>query len=381
MMYLNKLTVKQVIMKNNSGKLFRIPTIIGTLVFLCFSVQAQFSETREFVKRFKVGPDTKFEITNKYGRIELNKWEKDSVVIRFRMEINEKKKDRLEKTLNNLDFDITNTGPYLIVKTQVDKNQSQLESEFNRFKETILQTSGSVRIDLKIWLPDHHNLRLENKFGDIVMDDYKGETQVILSNGKLICGELAAGSSVDLNFADATIDKLTDARITSNYSDIQLQNAGTLRFESKSSTIEITESHNLRIESRRDKFRLRNVNQMDATGSFSQFRVEDLKAKATLHLSYGSFSAEKVAPSFSIIYIDARMADLNLYFSPEAKFNYQITESKTNLNLGRIMKDENKETLDPKENKIRHVGYFGKKMKEDQLIINAVGGETNISDY
>lgn len=369
------------VMKKNSGKIFRIPVITGMLVFLCISVQAQFTETREFVKRFKVNPDTKIEITNKYGRIELNKWEKDSVVIRFRMEINEKKKDRLDKTLGNLDFDITNTAPYLIVKTQVDKNRSQLESEFNHFKETILQTNGSIRIDMKVWLPDNHNLRLENKFGDIVMEDYKGETQVILSNGKLICGELPAGSSIDLNFADATINKLTDARIASNYSDIQLDNAGYLRFESKSSTIEIEESDNLRIDSRRDKFRLRNVNRIDATGSFSQFRLEELKNKASMHLSYGSFDVEKITPAFSTIYVDAHMADVNLYFNPEAKFNYQITETKTALHLGHALKDENTETLDAKESKIRHSGYFGRKMKEDQLIINAVGGETNISAY
>lgn len=362
-------------------KTYRMAMVAVALQFLAFSAQAQFTETREFVKRFKINPDTKIEITNKYGRIELNEWAKDSVVIQFRMEINEKKKDRLDKTLDNLDFDITNTAPYLVVKTQVDKNRSQLESEFNKFKETILQTNGSIRIDMKVWLPDNHNLRLENKFGDIVMDDYNGETQIILSNGKLICGQLPSGSSLDLSFADATVDKLPDARITSNYSDIQLQNAGNLRFESKSSTIEIEESSNLRIDSRRDKFRLQKVSQIDATGSFTQFRIEELKSKAGMHLTYGSFSVEKVLPAFSTIYVDAKMVDLNLYFSPEAKFNYQITEAKTNLRLGHALKDEDTETLDPKENKIRHSGYFGKKMKEDQLIINAAGGETNVAAY
>jgi hypothetical protein len=72
---------------------------------------------------------------------------------------------------------------------------------------------------------------------------------------------------------------------------------------------------------------------------------------------------------------------VNLYFNPEAKFNFQITESKTDLKLGREIKVENKEVIDSKESKLRHVGYFGKKMKDDQLIINATGGETNILSY
>ena len=114
------------------------------------NVRAQFTETREFVRRFSIKPETRIDITNKYGRIELNTWEKDSVVIKFRMEINEKKPVKLEKTLDNLDFDISNSQYYLVVKTQIDKNRSQIESELQKFKETILQTNGSIRIDLTV---------------------------------------------------------------------------------------------------------------------------------------------------------------------------------------------------------------------------------------
>jgi len=353
----------------------------GALFLVSLATNAQFTETREFIKRFKIQPETRIDITNKYGKIELNTWDKDSVVIRFKMEINEKKPDKLAKTLGNLDFDISNSQHYLVVKTQVDKNRNQVESELLKFKETILQTNGSIRIDLMVWLPDNRELRLENKFGDIIMGDYKGETQILLSNGKLKTGDLPKKSNMNLSFADATITDLPNARIICNYSDIEIKNSGTLRFESKSSTIEIMNAEDLSIDSRRDKFRIRLANKLDATGNFSQFRISELKDKANLHLSYGSLEMEKILNSFSSIYIEARSADVNLYFNPEAKFNYEITETKTDLKLGREMKEEDKEVLDTKENKVRHSGYFGKKMKENQLIINAVGGETNVLSY
>lgn len=355
--------------------------IIWAFLLICFSASAQFTETREFVKRFKIQPETRIDITNKYGKVELNTWKKDSVVINFRMEINEKKPIKLEKTLDNLDFDISNSQHYLIVKTMVDKNRSQIESEFLKFKETILQTNGSIRIDLVVWLPDDHELRLENKFGDIIIGDFNGETQIILSNGKLKCGDLPKKASLNLSFADATINNLMNARIVSNYSDIQLRNSGTLRLETKSSTLEILNSSDLSIDSRRDKYRIRIADKLDAYGNFSHFIVSDLKDKASMRLSYGSLDMEKIQTGFSSIYIDSRSTDLNLYFNPEAKFNFQITETKTDLKLGHELKVEDKEVLDSKENKVRHTGYFGKKMKEDQLIINAVGGETNVLSY
>lgn len=355
--------------------------VVSLFVLTGLNVNAQFTETREFVRRFSIKPETRIDITNKYGRIELNTWEKDSVVIKFRMEINEKKPVKLEKTLDNLDFDISNSQYYLVVKTQIDKNRSQIESELQKFKETILQTNGSIRIDLTVWLPDNHELRLENKFGDIIMGDYKGETQVIISNGKLKMGDLPKRSILNLSFADAEINNMPTGRIVSNYSDIVVKNSGILRLESKSSTIEIINSEDLSIDSRRDKFRIRLADKLDATSNFSQFRITELKDKANLRLTYGSLEMEKIMNSFSNIFIESRSTDVNLYFSPEAKFNFEITETKTDLKLGREMKVEDKEVLDSKENKTRHSGYFGKKMKDEQLIINSVGGETNILSY
>jgi len=355
--------------------------MFGLLFLLGMKTHAQFTETREFVRRFKIQPETRIDITNKYGRIELNTWKKDSVVIFFKMEINEKKPIKLAKTLDNLDFDISNSQHYLIVKTMVDKNRSQVESEFLKFKETILQTNGSIRIELIVWIPDNHELRLENKFGDIVMGDYDGETEINLSNGKLKCGDLAKRASLNLSFADAIINNMPNARIISNYSDINIRNSGTLRLETKSSTIEIQNSNDLSIDSRRDKYRIRIANKLDAFGNFSHFTVSEFNNKANMRLSYGSLDMEKIQADFSNIYIESRSADLNLYFNPEAKFNFQITETKTDLKLGRELKVEDKEVLDSKENKVCHSGYFGKKMKEDQLIINAVGGETNILSY
>ncbi|MBL7972214.1 MAG: hypothetical protein JNL03_11930 [Prolixibacteraceae bacterium] len=365
-------------LRNRNG----IPILMtGFFLLLALSANAQFTETREFVKRFRIQPETRIDITNKYGKIELNTWKKDSVVIRFRMEINEKKPVKLEKTLDNLDFDISNSQHYLIVKTQVDKNRSQFESELLKFKETMLQTNGSIRIDMEVWLPDNRELRLENKFGDIILGDYSGETQIVLSNGKLKLGNLPKRASLNLSFADATITNLPNARIVSNYSDIQLRNSGTVRFESKSSTIEIMNSEDLSIDSRRDKFRIRIAGKLDASGNFSQFRVSELKARANMRMSYGSLEMEKILVDFNSIYIESRSTNVDLYFNPEAKFNFQITETKTDLGLGSEIKVETKDVLDSKVNKIRHEGYFGKAMKEDQLIVNAVGGELNVSSY
>lgn len=352
--------------------------LTGLWLLVTLAVNAQFSESREFTRRFRIQPETRIDITNKYGRIELNTWKKDSVVIRFRMEITQRKPDKLKKTLDNLDFTISNSQHYLVVKTQVDKYKSQLESELQKFKETMLSESGSIRIDLMVWLPDNRELRLENKFGDILIGDYQGEVQVTLSNGKLRTGDLTRRSTLNLSFADATISSMPEGSIVSNYSDITLRSAGNTRFESKSSTIEIQSAGNLIINSRRDKYRIRMTEELEGRSNFSHFMVNELRDKANMQMSFGSLDMENIQAAFRTIYIESKSTDVNLVFTPEARFNYEITETKTDLNLGREMKEEDREVLDSKENKVRHTGYFGRKMKDEQVIINSVGGEVNV---
>ena len=338
--------------------------------------QAQFTETREFQKRFAVTPQTSIEIANKYGKIELVTWEKDSVVIDVKMKVEEKKMDRLDKTLDNIDFDFTDSPHYLIIRTIVDKNRSQLESEFLKFKETLLQTDGSIEIDYKIWMPASNPLKIENKFGDVYIDDHKGPVEISLSNGKLKAHDLKNKTNINLNFADASINTMESGLITTNYSDLYLKKTKDIRINSKSSEIEINESQSLIIDSRRDKFRLRQTGTIDVSASFSSLRLNHLANKGTFRLSYGDLEFENIARDFSDIYIESKSTDISMYFHEECAFNFELTSTKADLFLGSNLHTIDKDLNDNTE---YLKGYFNKETNGDQkLHINATSGDVSI---
>ncbi len=356
--------------------------LIELLLFVPVLVKAQFSETREFEKRFKIQPDTRIEITNKYGFVELNTWEKDSVCIKVEIKVEEKKLDKLEKTLDGIDFDFTNSSYYLIARTLVGGNRTSLESEFVRFKESLLQSAGNVSIDYKVWLPDNHELRVENKFGDILMGNYSGAVEITLSNGKLRTKAMKGKFNMNLKFADATLGNISNGRIYSNYSDIYIKESGQLRIDSKSSTIEILQTNLLNADSRRDKYRVRLIDKIEAAGDFSSFRLSNLLNTARLQTNFGDIELENVDPDFDNIYIESKSTDINLYFDAGSGFNFEVTESKTNLDFGREAKIIDSIELDPKDKKNRHKCTFGEKAAgADKLIINSVSGEINVLSY
>ncbi len=359
-----------------------IIVIISTFIFCLgymHSANAQFTETREYNKRFKVAKETQIEILNKYGNIEVNTWDKDSVTIDINLRVEEKKLSKLEKRMEEIDFDFTNSQRFLIAKTVLKTSSSTLEKEIRKFTESILQTDGNMEIDYIVWMPKGNNLKVENKFGNIILNELKGDVDISLENGNLKVHKLEGKTNINLSFADATINHMKDARITSNYSEWYLKFCEDLTIESKQSDFEILEMKDLIADSRRDKFRIRLASLIDVTGSFSSFRVNELDDKVNLRLSHGDVSLEEINPEFSNIFIESRNTDLDLYFDDSSNFSFEIVNTKASLNLARSITVDKEEIMDDKTGKIKIKASMGKsKTSNEKLFINAEGGEINI---
>jgi hypothetical protein len=128
-----------------------------------YYVQAQFTETKEIHKEFKVSPQTRIELSNKYGKMDINTWDKDSVVIEIKIKVEENKLSKLEKAIDAIEFDFSQSQHFLIAKTVVGQNKSGLSKEILKFKETVLQSDGNMQIDYTIWLPESNELKVDNK--------------------------------------------------------------------------------------------------------------------------------------------------------------------------------------------------------------------------
>ena len=352
--------------------------ILGFLL-LPSIVVAQFTETKEIKKQFKVLPETRIEISNKYGRIELNSWDKDSVVIEIKIRVEEKKLSKLEKAIDAIDFDFTHNQHFLIAQTIVGQNKSSLGREISKFKETVFQTDGNMKIDYFVWVPISSELKVNNKFGNIYIDDYTGDVEIDLSNGNLKSHDFMGELDLTLNFADATINSINNANLECNFSEVYIKKAEILSVKSKSTNFEILEIKELDAESRRDNFKIRLVEMVKAKGSFSNFRVDELKDRLDLRVDYGDIDIDKTAADFSSIFIESKSTDINLYFDVESEFNFEIMHTKTDLHFCGEIEVESEKTLDEKENRVKLIGNFGGKSEiKTKLNIKAGSGEINI---
>lgn len=354
---------------------------VGFIVMIPMLITAQFTESKQIKKRFKISPETRVEITNKYGEINLNTWEKDSVVFDIKIKIEDKKLSRLEKMINDIDIDFTSSQHFLIARTKVGENRSSFEKEILNFMETVLQSDGKIEIDFTVWMPKTNQLKVENKFGDIYIGDYHGDIEIILSNGNLKSHDFSGKTNLKLSFGDATINQLKTGRLDCNYSDIYIKKADKLQIVSKSSDFEITEINEINADSRRDKFRIQLIDKLDAKGSFTNYRINEITDNLNLKTEYGDLDIEKIAPGFNSVYIESKSTDINLYFSEKSEFGFDIIHTKSQTNFCSKIHVKKEEVLDEKEKKVKLTGNFGSVAKPTKLYINASGGGINIMDY
>lgn len=285
------------------------------------SLDAQTYSDREFTtKTFPVNAQTNIEVNNKYGEIHVKTWRKDSVKFVIDLRINSNSKDRLQKLKNDIRFDFSSSKYYVTASSNFGGTGNQIFAELRSISESFIPGKNSIEVNYTIYCPESVNLNLINKFGDIYIDDLRGEININLSNGNMKINSLSGESKIELNFGNANINQLSDAVITMSYADLNLKQVEKLQTITKSSTIHIDEVDMLKIDSRRDKYFLTDVLNMQGRSDFSQIWVEVINCNLDMNLKFGELRIDYIPVNFCQLDIVSDYADLNLYIAKNAQY-------------------------------------------------------------
>lgn len=351
---------------------------MSALMLVSSTLNAQVTETREVKKGFRVSKGSVIDIGNKYGDIEIDTWDKDSVKVEVFVRVSEKSRDKLKKKMSEISFEMSQSGHYLVINTRIGDKNNVIFSEFNKIKESIGVGDSQVEINMKVKLPNNLELKVANKFGNIYINDYKGDMTIDIANGKLKAHDLTGYVNLKLSFGDATINTMGSGALEIYYSDMNLSSAKKLRITSKTSDITITEIEDLLANSSRDTYRIRMVSDFETQSSWTDFSISEFHRKSDIRMNYGDLTIESIKSTFSNIYIDSRSSKINLCFDKKADVNFDIITNQ-DIRLPMDSKIDKKEQIDPKEKLIRYLGRTGDvKIDNPKLILKSSSGEINI---
>jgi hypothetical protein len=313
-------------MKKMNQFLFRSKRllILSALMLGTLASAQDHKDKRSVSRSFPASLETTLELENKYGKIQMVTWDKDSVAVEVEMFLSESSASKLRKLKEDIKIDFTGTNNYIIARTVIESESGRLASELKSISNTIKGTNKRMEINYLVHVPRHLDVVLNNKFGDIYMDDLEGQVDIVLSNGVLKANRLVGNSSITLSFADGMINSLGSSTMKLSYSDIVLGEVSQLDLSSKSSKVNVDSVNVLKIDSRRDKLNFKKVEYFYGKGNFTQVWIYDFLRESDVYMKYGKLTIEHVIPDFNKIYVESDYTDVSLYFDREASLGFDI---------------------------------------------------------
>ncbi len=292
---------------------------------LGFMLGAQdYTDSRSVGRVFPASRETTLEVENKYGKIQVITWQKDSVAVEVDLFFSESSSSKLRKLKEDVSIDFSRTNNYILVKTVIESESGLIARELRNVTSTLTGTNKRMEINYTVRVPEYLDVALTNKFGDIFMDDLEGRIDLSLSNGVLKANRLSGNSSIALSFANGMIKSLGSCTMELSYSDLVLEEVSQLDLDSKSSKLNVDSVNVVKINSRRDKLYFKRAEYLYGNGNFSQVWVYDFLRESDLYMKYGELTIEHVMPGFTKIYVESDYTDVTLYTDPGSSYVFDV---------------------------------------------------------
>ncbi len=280
-----------------------------------------FQEEKNIRKSFLIAPDGELEVINKYGNIVVETYEGDSVKFDISIKVSSDKLSKINELIENIDVRFSNGSDYVAAETNWGGTAaSGLRVDLlNAFTG-----NRKVEVNYHITIPESIEIDLENKFGDITLPSLEEQVKINLAHGNLRARALKEVKQLKLEYGKAKIKEVEEGDFIVRSADVTLDEAENIRIESISSEWDIEEVEKVTINSKHDKISIEEVKTLKIIGLFTDFKIEELKKEVTGTVNYGEISVDEVATSFIGIDLEGSSTEIDLEFSPEIAYRYEV---------------------------------------------------------
>lgn len=338
------------------------------------AVGQSFTEKRTFSKTVAVNRDMTFELNNKYGTVHITSWNNDSVAIKAEVEATSSDMDRLRKTFQGIEVNISSTSYLVRAETEFTQNISLLFESFKGLTNKLIPYESRIQINYFVNAPEYLNMRISNKYGDVYMENNTGKFSMNLSNGSFEANSLENASGITLTFCDATIKNFKSGNLNASFSEVTIDESQDLSVTSISSRFDLGKTGRLDVESKRDKYFIGDVQNISGNSYFTSFRIDKVEKEINLETNYGSVNADRIGKNVDLVTLNSSYTDIELDFDPEASYNLDVRHLHTFL----VLPEENarieKRTINEEKNEYVTSGSVGRNPGKTKVIINATRG-------
>lgn len=299
-------------------------------------------------KAYPLDGDELINLSNKYGKIHINTWNKKQVTIEVKITAYGSNESIAQERLDDVDIDFDRGSDEIEITT---KHKSDMDVKTGK---------KGVRVTYRLNLPPESPLRINSKFCDVYIGDRNGNVNIKHANGKIVLGRLnGKKNSLQLAFAQTDLAFLATGNLTLSYGRLVLSEAQELSLKADGTHIEIGEADELYIQTNLSNLNIDEVRDIKGTFNSGDFRVAQLTGTLDMETKYAkSFKVVNVGDNFRGVRVRSLYSPIHLLFGDKANFSFNAK-----VQFGELKYDSEAVSMTIIEDQdlklIQYIGRFG----------------------
>jgi len=267
-----------------------------TLALLLFSTLLVNAAGAEFSKQYRKGwPKsgiTGLQITNKFGEVKVNDKGGDSITIKVLITIDNASESRAKELMNKIHINMQKNGDLVIAETEIEEN---------------FKGNNSFSIDYLINTPKDRDLTINNKYGNVIIDELDAKGSFDVSYGSMTAGKMKSPAGnpikISLGYGKATLETVNNANMEIKYSKLYADEIDQLVLDFKYSTLNLGKTSSLTLNSKYDGINIDEIGKLKSVSKYTNYKIGTLTESLDLDTGYGSVKIDKVDPKFDKIQV------------------------------------------------------------------------------
>ncbi len=354
--------------------------ILLIISFWSVSAYSNAQNYREAIKQthtFKINASGTLEVVNKYGSIYVDVWDNDSVKIDIDFVISEKNENRFNKTKSNVTFDLSGNSLYRSVKTLYGSSYSSLFKDLKEATNLLSSNQEQTHVDYYLTIPNYINVKIENKYGNVILPTLNGDVSINLVNGDFQAKNLNGNSRLNLSFGNTLVNHIEQGVLALNFMQTNIGYADNITLDAKSSNVSIQNLNLLKLDARRGKIIIEKANYIFGDAEFCELSINNLLDEISLNLKYGILKKLSLSDSYNKIKIKSDYADININ-APDKSFTITTCNENEAFKSDRNIIWTDKQRIKD-NNSEKNSGYYKEETSAREISIEISNAEIQIN--
>ena len=337
---------------------------IGTSVVLATNHNGKFTKQKTQQKTVIVNSDATLSVKNKYGNVMITTWDEDKISIDVVVTVSADSEKWVDQKLASITFDFNGSKSFYAAETLINSNDS-----YGR--------NTSMEINYTIKIPKNGSVKLDNKYGNIIVRDLTGSSDITCKYGKITLGKLAnLANTIKIDYCpNSTIESVNKADIQAKYSELSIQNYDYLNFNSSYTDVNLPNGKNLIYQSNYGKIILGKANNVDGKGNYLTIKINEILKNLNLTTNYSNLIVKDISENATTISIQAGYTTISVNHSPSYFYDFSISTKYSNFKSNNDLTFSNKNQT---QNSNSYKGFY-KKSGVNQLSISSNYGNIVLS--